>query len=98
MKYGSMAVAFARFVAFLRQLNGPVAGALGMDWRRFLLFEAFGAAMWVAVWMLFGVYIGEHATALLGIARRFWPAAVAVAGLALVGALVFRARARQRLR
>jgi hypothetical protein len=48
--------------------------------------------------MLFGVYIGEHATALLGIARRFWPAAVAVAGLALVGALVFRARARQRLR
>lgn len=98
MKYGSMAVAFARFVAFLRQLNGPVAGALGMDWRRFLLFEAFGAAMWVAVWMLFGVYIGEHVTALLGIARRFWPAAVAVAGLALVGALVFRARARQRLR
>jgi membrane protein DedA with SNARE-associated domain len=69
-----------------------------MDWRRFVLFEALGAALWVAVWMLFGVYIGEHATVLLGIARRFWPAALAVAGLALVGALVFRARARQRLR
>ncbi len=97
-KYGSMAVTFARFVAFVRQLNGPVAGALGMNWRRFVLFEALGAALWVAVWMLFGVYIGEHATALLGIARRFWPAALAGAGLALVGALVFRARSRQRLR
>ena len=47
-KCGPLTVAFARFVAFLRQLNGPVAGTLDMRWRRFLMFEAIGSAMWVA--------------------------------------------------
>jgi len=34
---------FARFLAVLRQLNGIVAGTLGMPWWRFLLFNAIGA-------------------------------------------------------
>jgi membrane protein DedA with SNARE-associated domain len=95
-KYGPMTVALARFVAFLRQLNGPVAGTLNMDWRRFLLFEALGAALWVSAWMLFGYYVGEHASTVIGFARKFWPAALVLAGLAVVGVLVFRVRARQR--
>ena len=95
-KYGPLTVAFARFVAFLRQLNGPVAGTLDMRWRRFLMFEALGAAMWVTMWMLFGHYVGDHAAALIAFARKFWPVLFVLAGLALTGALFWRYRTRQR--
>jgi membrane protein DedA with SNARE-associated domain len=95
-KYGPLTVAFARFVAFLRQLNGPVAGALDMRWRRFLLFEMLGAAMWVTAWMLLGHYIGAHAAMLITFARKFWPAALVLAGLALMGGFFWIYRTRQR--
>lgn len=94
--YGPITVVFARFVAFLRQLNGPVAGVLNMAWGRFVLLEMLGAAMWVAVWMLFGHYVGEHAATLMKLAHKIWPAALVVAGLVVVGAFAVRARTRQR--
>jgi membrane protein DedA with SNARE-associated domain len=94
--YGLITVVFARFVAFLRQLNGPVAGALNMEWRRFALFEALGAAMWVSLWMLFGYYVGEHAATLIKLAHKYWPAALIIAGVALIGVLAVRARTRRR--
>lgn len=95
-KYGPLTVAFARFVAFLRQLNGPVAGTLDMRWSRFLMFEMLGAAMWVTTWMLFGHYIGDHAAALIAFARKFWPVALVLAALALMGAIFWIYRTRKR--
>ena len=94
--YGPITVVFARFVAFLRQLNGPVAGVLNTAWSRFVLLDMLGAAMWVAVWMLFGHYVGEHAEALIRLARKFWPAALIIAGLVVIGVLAVRAWMRQR--
>ena len=44
----------------LRQLNGIVAGAAGMDWRLFLPFNALGGALWVLLWTLIGFYLGKH--------------------------------------
>jgi membrane protein DedA with SNARE-associated domain len=67
-----------------------------MEWRRFALFEALGAAMWVSLWMLFGYYVGEHAATLAKLARKFWPAALIIAGVALIGVLAVRARTRRR--
>ena len=60
VRYGPFTVAFARFVNILRQLNGVVAGMLNMDWKRFLVFNAFGGALWVSVWTLAGFYLGAH--------------------------------------
>ena len=59
-RYGSLTVGFARFFNILRQLNGVVAGTLEMDWRRFLLFNALGGALWVGVWTSVGYYFGAH--------------------------------------
>ena len=59
-RYGSATVLFARFFSILRQLNGIVAGTLGMSWWRFLLFNAIGAALWVAVWVFAATYFAEH--------------------------------------
>src|SRR5262245_22755540 len=51
---------FARFFPVLRQLNGIVAGALGMSWWRFLLFNAIGAALWVGAWVFIAIYFSAH--------------------------------------
>ena len=60
LRYGPVTVVFARFFSILRQLNGIVAGTLGMDWRRFLLCNAVGGALWVMVWVFASVYFAEH--------------------------------------
>jgi membrane protein DedA with SNARE-associated domain len=49
-RYGGVVVAVARFLAGLRQLNGIVAGTVKMRWRRFLVYNMLGAALWVAFW------------------------------------------------
>jgi membrane protein DedA with SNARE-associated domain len=54
-RFGAQIVLVARFFAVLRQLNGLVAGTVGMGWWRFLAFNALGAALWVSAWG-FGVY------------------------------------------
>jgi membrane protein DedA with SNARE-associated domain len=59
-RYGPATVGFARFVNVLRQLNGIVAGTVGMDWRPFLMFNALGGALWVLTWLLAGYYFGSH--------------------------------------
>lgn len=42
------AVLLGRFVAVLRVLAGPLAGAVGMPWPRFLLCNSLGAVLWAA--------------------------------------------------
>jgi len=59
-KYGGWFVTFARFVEVLRQVNGIVAGAAAMSFRRFLLFNATGALLWVGVWGLGTYRLGRH--------------------------------------
>ncbi len=58
-RYGSFIVVFARFFFGLRQLNGIVAGIGIMPSALFVLYNAIGAALWVAVWG-FGVYLFGH--------------------------------------
>jgi membrane protein DedA with SNARE-associated domain len=85
-RYGAAAVVFARFVNVLRQLNGIVAGTLGMEWRRFLACNALGAALWVALWVLGAFYLGAHMSAVAHVAHRVGiVGAVAVAAVLLAG-------------
>jgi len=88
-RYGPVTVAFARFVNILRQLNGVVAGMLKMDWRRFLVFNALGGALWVSVWTLTGFYLGKHGSDIRAVADDLERAG-AILGLAvLLAALVY---------
>jgi membrane protein DedA with SNARE-associated domain len=69
-RYGVLIVAFARFFNILRQLNGVVAGSLEMNWRRFLVFNALGGALWVVVWTTAGFYLGKHGADIATIVRK----------------------------
>jgi membrane protein DedA with SNARE-associated domain len=56
---GPIIVFGARFVVVLRQLNGLIAGSVAMPWRRFVMANVLGAALWTAVWSLGPYYLGD---------------------------------------
>ena len=97
-RYVPVTVGFARFFPILRQLNGVVAGTLAMEWRRFLLFNALGGALWVLVWSLLGFYLGAHVGDLAALAHDFGMvgAAVAAAVVATVAWLKWPRRGQHR--
>src|SRR5215831_14670941 len=59
-RYGAVTIFFARFIAGLRIIAGPLAGVLRMPWRRFLLFNFLGATVWVTVVASVGYLFGRH--------------------------------------
>jgi membrane protein DedA with SNARE-associated domain len=59
-RYGALTVFFARFVFGMRIIAGPLAGVLRMPWKRFLLFNFLGAAVWVSVISSVGYFFGRH--------------------------------------
>ncbi|MGC3862272.1 DedA family protein [Micromonospora chersina] len=96
-RHGPKLVAVARFVEGLRQFNGLIAGATGMPWRRFVVYNALGAAAWVAVWATAGYLAGDHIRAVVADLHRFqWYvlAAAALAALAFAGWWLARRMAR----
>ncbi len=46
LRHAGLSVLLGRFVAVLRVLAGPMAGAVGMPYRRFLLCNVCGAVLW----------------------------------------------------
>jgi membrane protein DedA with SNARE-associated domain len=92
VRFGSATVLFARFFSILRQLNGIVAGMLGMSWWRFVLLDAVGAALWVTVWVFAPAYFSEHLTFIIGLAHHTKVVAsfLVAAGVILVLGLFIR--------
>ena len=88
-RFGPPTVAFARFVNILRQLNGVVAGILNMDWRRFLIFNAIGGALWVLFWGFAGFFLGEHISKISSFAQDFGLAGTIIVIAILVVALLY---------
>ena len=96
LRYGAPTVAFARFFALLRQLNGIMAGILGMPWWRFLLFNALGAALWVATWVFAASYLTEHFSFIAGLAHHTRIVLGILAAGAVLLAAVLWVRSRRR--
>ena len=63
-RHGAWIITIARFIEVLRQANGIVAGTTGMRWRRFLAFNALGAALWAGTWVSLGYLAGKHLDAI----------------------------------
>ncbi|MFJ9704590.1 DedA family protein [Streptomyces sp. NPDC101234] len=96
-RHGGKIVVVARFVEGLRQVNGIIAGTSGMHWRRFLVFNAIGAALWVGLWASLAYVAGTHIAAIYDEIRRYQLYAL-IALAALVAALVLRHVWRRRHR
>lgn len=88
-RYGGAVVAVARFFEVLRQLNGVVAGTIGMRWWHFLIYNALGAAIWVGIWG-YGVYrMGQDISALLRLFVRLEPYFIAAGLVGLVALALY---------
>jgi len=90
-RYGSLTIFFARFVFGMRIIAGPMAGVLRMPWKRFLLVNFLGAALWVTVISSVGYFFGRHWEKLEQGMKRF-DVAVAIIVLLLAAFLWWRNR------
>ncbi len=57
-KHGFLAVLVARWIPWVRTLCPTVAGAAGMDHRKFTIASTVGAVIWAPVLLLIGYYAG----------------------------------------
>jgi membrane protein DedA with SNARE-associated domain len=58
--HGSKAVFMARFIAGVRFMAGPMAGAAGMPFFRFLGWNVLGAIIWCALIVTLGYLVGDE--------------------------------------
>ncbi|VVE84080.1 DedA family protein/thiosulfate sulfurtransferase GlpE [Pandoraea sputorum] len=64
-RHGVRVLMFARFVPGLSALSVPMAGALGVSWRKFLMYDAIGAVLWSGLAVALGVGFASHIVAVL---------------------------------
>jgi membrane protein DedA with SNARE-associated domain len=77
-RYAAATVFFARFIFGMRIIAGPMAGVLRMPWRKFVLANFLGAALWVTVISGVGYLFGQHWDRLVRDVKRFDVALVLV--------------------
>jgi membrane protein DedA with SNARE-associated domain len=92
---GARIIVVARFIEGLRQANGIIAGISGMHWRRFLIFNALGAALWVGTWVSLGYLAGNHISTIYHYITQY-SLYVLIALAVLVLALIVRHVLRRR--
>ncbi|SDG40161.1 membrane-associated protein [Sinosporangium album] len=81
-KFGpARAVVLARFIPIVRTFLNPVAGMLGMDSKRFFLWNCVGAVVWTDGLLIFGRFVGM---AVPDIDRYILPGAAVVIALSLI--------------
>ena len=89
-RHGGKIIVVARFIEGLRQANGIVAGVTGMHWRRFIAFNALGAALWVGVWVSVGYLAGNHITVIYDQVTRYALYVLIAAAVALAAFIARR--------
>jgi membrane protein DedA with SNARE-associated domain len=79
---GAKIVVVARFIEGLRQVNGILAGTTKMKWRKFVIYNALGAGLWVITWSMLGYFGSSYINVFLRYATDF-------AYLAAIGVVVY---------
>lgn len=92
-RWGVWAVFFGRFIALLRILAGPLAGALRMRYRYFLAANASGAICWAGGTTAVVYFLGLAAEKWLS--RFSWVALVIAVGIGIGMTLLLKDRTRK---
>jgi membrane protein DedA with SNARE-associated domain len=93
-RHGSATILFARFVFGMRVIAGPMAGVLRMPWKKFAIFNALGAGLWVTVIAVVGYSFGSRWKLLTYYMKRFDQALV-VAFVLTVAVVWWRSRRKR---
>ena len=90
---GASALLIAKFIPGLNSIGQPLAGALGMPRLRFLIFDVFGAVLWVGLYVGLGYALHDQLADAARLAHRLggWAIVIVVVALsAYVGVKVTR--------
>src|SRR6202046_9958 len=96
-RHGGKIITVSRFIDGLRQANGIIAGISGMHWRRFLAFNALGAALWVGAWVSLRYLPGNNITTIYHYITQYSLYAL-IALVILIVAFIIRHVLRRRRR
>ena len=75
---GASALLIAKFLPGLNSIGQPLAGALGMPRRRFVIFDLLGAALWVGLYVGLGYALHDQLAEAAIFADRFGAWAIAI--------------------
>lgn len=81
---GALTIVFGRFVVGARVAVAPLAGAHRVNFGRFLLFDALGAMLWAALFVVAG-YVGAVNIAVV---QRHWTIVTGIAALVVFAVVV----------
>src|ERR1700727_887805 len=96
--HGGKIIVAARFIEGLGQGNGIVAGITGMHWKRFIPFNALGAALWVGLWVSLGYLAGNHITTIYDQITRYSLYVLIALAVAVAALVLWRVRRHLRER
>lgn len=92
-RHGPATVFWARYIFGLRTITGPVAGAFGMEWKKFLFYNVLGAGSWVTTICLCGyLFANKFQTLLDFFEKASWIIGV---GLFVIGYILWRRRKKR---
>jgi membrane protein DedA with SNARE-associated domain len=90
-RYGAATVFMSRFIFGMRVVASLLAGVLRMPWRKFIVFNFLGAAVWVTAISTVGYLFGGHWGRLIHDLKRF-NLIVAMIGVLAAGFFWWRSR------
>jgi len=96
--HGSKAVFMARFVVGARFMAGPMAGAAGMPFWRFLGWNLLGALIWCSLVITIGFLVGDELDWAVAVAHRAGHWMALAVFLVLAGVLFYWWREHQQSR
>ena len=80
--HGASALLIAKFVPGLNSIGQPLAGALGMPRRRFVIFDVLGAVLWVGLYIGLGFAFHDQLAEAVLLADRLGGWALVIAAVA----------------
>jgi membrane protein DedA with SNARE-associated domain len=82
---GASALLIAKFVPGLNSIGQPLAGALGMSRRRFVVFDVLGAVLWVGLYVGMGYALHDQLAMAARLADRLgaWAIVIVIAAFVL---------------
>lgn len=95
VRHGAKTVFFGRFVALLRVLAGPLAGASRMPYRRFLAANVAGAVTWATTMGTLAFFFGKPVAAVLS-SMGVW--ALAALAVFVIARFTFKRLRERRIR
>ena len=71
-RIGRWALLIGYFIPGIRHLTGYAAGTTKMAYRHFITFAAFGAAIWVSLFLSLGYFLGERWENIIALIEEHW--------------------------